>query len=192
MAVESTAAPDLVRRRRGAAPAPVQPLEAAVNLPDMIGGRGLAGSELAQHRQPADLRCPAANKQKQNKQTYPGHGRKCGAHTYAKTRRSPAGVSARESANLRERRGDEGAEADKWNGAHSSPSAEVRPFVLSRSSVRPSALRSSSTAAPFLLDTMRHVGVSFPPRQHALRPSTNTVHRVPDRFFSLIVCAFRY
>jgi hypothetical protein len=26
----------------------------------MIGGRGLAGSELAQHRQPADLRCPAA------------------------------------------------------------------------------------------------------------------------------------
>jgi hypothetical protein len=36
---------------------------------------------------------------------------------------------------------------------------------------------------------MRHVGVSFPPRQHALRPSTNTVHRVPDRFFSLIVCA---
>jgi hypothetical protein len=30
---------------------------------------------------------------------------------------------------------------------------------------------------------MRHVCVSFPPRQHALRPSTNMVLQAPDRFF---------
>ena len=55
MAIEAVAAPDLVRRRRRAAPAPMQPLEETVNLPDVGGGRCLPSSQFADNRQPADI-----------------------------------------------------------------------------------------------------------------------------------------